>query len=145
VAEIGDRLKRVDESLAKQLQRSIENNARLVARIKEMEAVLQTAQEIFAVVVNPLDCTDASVRPLWEKCREIECKIRDLLKDGAVLVPVRDDGAGRIKELEDALRKISCPHVTDRPLWWQLEARTALLANDLRDALQHIQPKDGAK
>jgi hypothetical protein len=106
VDEIEDRLKRVDESLAKQLQRSIENNARLVAemaewkqaasveaglrrefaaRIAELEGALQISQEIFAVIVNPQDHPNTSVQHLWAQCKEIECKIRDLLqpKDGA--------------------------------------------------------------
>jgi hypothetical protein len=132
-------------SLKEQVTWWEEQGRQHVNRIQDLEASLQVAQELFAIVVNPQDNPNTSVQHLWAQCVEAECKIRDLLKEGAVLVPVRDDGAGRIKELEDALRKISCPHVTDRPLWWQLEARTALLANDLRDALQHIQPKDGAK
>jgi uncharacterized coiled-coil protein SlyX len=32
----------------------------------------------------------------------------------------------RIEQLEAALRKIACKHVTEQPLWWQLEARAAL-------------------
>jgi hypothetical protein len=34
--------------------------------------------------------------------------------------------AKRIEQLEAALRKIACKHVTEQPLWWQLEARAAL-------------------
>jgi uncharacterized coiled-coil protein SlyX len=32
----------------------------------------------------------------------------------------------RIEQLEAALRKIACEHVTEQPLWWQLEARAAI-------------------
>jgi uncharacterized coiled-coil protein SlyX len=32
----------------------------------------------------------------------------------------------RIEQLEAALRKIACKHVTEQPLWWQLEARNAI-------------------
>jgi len=32
----------------------------------------------------------------------------------------------RIVELEGALERLSCRHVTEQPLWWQLEARAAL-------------------
>ena len=34
--------------------------------------------------------------------------------------------SARIEELEAALRKIACEHVTEQPLWWQMEARAAL-------------------
>jgi len=38
----------------------------------------------------------------------------------------REAAAARIEALEAALRKIACEHVTEQPLWWQLEARAAL-------------------
>jgi len=31
-----------------------------------------------------------------------------------------------VKVLESALEKIACRHVTEQPLWWQIDARTAL-------------------
>ena len=34
----------------------------------------------------------------------------------------------KIKALEDALERIASRHVTKSPLWWQVEARTALAA-----------------
>jgi hypothetical protein len=52
-------------------------------RIKALEGALQIAQELFAIVVNPQDHPNTSVQHLWAQCKEIECKIRDLLKDGA--------------------------------------------------------------
>lgn len=30
------------------------------------------------------------------------------------------------ERLREALKEISCPHVTDKPLWWQAAARAAL-------------------
>lgn len=32
----------------------------------------------------------------------------------------------QVGRLTQALEKIACPHVTEAPLWWQLEARAAL-------------------
>jgi hypothetical protein len=60
-------------------------NATLKARINALEAALQVAQELFVIVVNPQDHPNTSVQHLWAQCKEIECKIRDLLqpKDGA--------------------------------------------------------------
>jgi len=34
--------------------------------------------------------------------------------------------AAHIGRLTQVLEKIACPHVTEAPLWWQLEARAAL-------------------
>jgi hypothetical protein len=53
------------------------------ARIHALEGQLQVAQELFAIVVNPQDHPNTSVQHLWAQCVEAECKIRDLLKDGA--------------------------------------------------------------
>ena len=55
------------------------------ARVKDLEASLQVAQELFDIMVNPQDHPNTSVLHLWAQCREIECEIRDLLqpKDGA--------------------------------------------------------------
>jgi hypothetical protein len=57
----------------------------LKARIQDLTDALQIAQELFAIVVNPQDHPNTSVQHLWAQCKEIECKIRDLLqpKDGA--------------------------------------------------------------
>jgi hypothetical protein len=64
---------------------AVNSHASLKARIQELEAALQVAQELFAIVVNPQDHPNTSVQHLWAQCKEMECKIRDLLqpKDGA--------------------------------------------------------------
>jgi hypothetical protein len=64
---------------------ALRSHASLKARIQDLEAALQIAQELFAIVVNPQDHPNTSVQHLWAQCKEIECKIRDLLqpKDGA--------------------------------------------------------------
>jgi hypothetical protein len=54
-----------------------------IDRIQALEATLQVAQELFAIVVNPQDRPNTSVHHLWAQCVEVECKIRDLLKDGS--------------------------------------------------------------
>jgi hypothetical protein len=35
-----------------------------------------------------------------------------------------------------ALEKIACPHVTEGPLWWQLEARNALENPPISDGMR---------
>jgi hypothetical protein len=62
---------------------AVNSHASLKARIQDLEAALQVAQELFAIVVNPQDHPNTSVQHLWAQCVEAECKIRDLLKDGA--------------------------------------------------------------
>jgi hypothetical protein len=61
------------------------SSATLKDRIHDLEAALQIAQEMFSIVVNPQDHPNTSVLHLWAQCKEIECKIRDLLqpKDSA--------------------------------------------------------------
>jgi hypothetical protein len=68
-------------------------------------------------------------RTLWELLREHKIDLttaqhicNDAMING-VSVPCE---TARIEALEAALRKIACEHVTEQPLWWQLEARAAL-------------------
>jgi hypothetical protein len=70
---------------ARLIVEAVNSHEALKARIQELEAALQVAQELFAIVVNPQDHPDTSIKHLGAQCKEIECNIRGLLqpKDGA--------------------------------------------------------------
>jgi hypothetical protein len=57
---------------------------------------------------------------------ELVERLREGVNGQAENFAMRNEAAARIEQLEAALRKIACKHVTEQPLWWQLEARAAL-------------------
>lgn len=62
---------------------------------------------------------------------EALCRERSLLietkRDQLSALTIRADKAeAALATAQEALTKLSCPHVTEGPLWWQIEARQAL-------------------
>jgi hypothetical protein len=54
----------VDESLAKQLQRSIERNSRMVARLQKLRSSFENDSE-WEILILPIDAILKDEEPLW--------------------------------------------------------------------------------
>lgn len=79
--------------------------------------------------------TDISKEALADALYLLECGDQnDALEDLRSFVKGQADHidaqAATIKALEDALERIASRHVTEGPLWWQVEARTALASSN---------------
>lgn len=80
-------------------------------------------------MVNRVDVPEGFWCPETEVER-LRAEVERLTKERDAAQGTADDVyrrlMGEIERLRAALEKIACRHVNENPLWWQIDARTAL-------------------